>query len=72
MTQDELKRAAAQAVIAFLGTLNLSDDRQFNSVPVAPTQFPTFVLNRRHGLDFQLDPPVPVESIDFRAWALET
>ena len=64
-------RAAAAAVIAWLGTIDCSTSDMWTSSPTTPPSHPVFVLNQRHTIDFQLDPPVPVEQIDFRLWNLE-
>jgi len=62
---------ATAAVSAWLGTVNLASDDQFQSPPVTPLQFPSFVLNVRPGLEVQLKPPVPVNSIDVKVFNLD-
>ena len=62
---------AAAAIINWLGTVDFASNDQFMSPPVTPTQCPNFVISQRAGLDYQLDPPVPVVSIDFRIWNVD-
>lgn len=64
-------RTIRNAVIDFLGTVDLNSPDQFNSIPTTPPQFPNFVINQRSGMDFQLDPPAYVESIDVRMYVVE-
>lgn len=64
----EATRAAKAALIAWLGTVSFSDPNDFNSPPTTPPHAPNFVLNEREGMDFQLEPPVYVESFDVRIW----
>lgn len=64
-------RAAAKAVIDWLGTVDFSTDAEFSSPPTTPGNHPNFILNQRAGMDFQLQPPVYVESIDVRLYNLE-
>lgn len=63
----EVARSVAKAVLAFLDTLNLA----VTGGTVTGKQAPCFVLNQRAGMDFQLNPPVFVQSIDVRMWNLE-
>lgn len=63
----ELARTAAKAVIAFLGTVNLA----VAGGVVNGRQAPCFVLNQRTALDFQLQPPVSVQTLDVRVMNLE-
>lgn len=67
----ESGRAAAAAVITFLGTINLASTDQFGSPTITPPNFPNFVLNQRDGMYFQLQPPCFVQSIDIRVFNLE-
>ena len=63
--------AATAAIAAWLGTINLASADQFQSPPVTPSQFPNFVLNVRPGLEVQLKPPVPVNSMDIKCWNID-
>lgn len=67
----ETARAAADAVIAWLGTVDLAGTYQFDSPATTPPQFPCFVLSQMGGLAEQFEPPVFVQTIDFRAFNLE-
>lgn len=67
----ETGRAAAEAVIAFLSSINLATEDQFASPPITPPNYPNFVLNQRDGLYFELQPPCFVQSIDVRVYNLE-
>ncbi len=64
-------RLAAKAVIDFIGTVDLASLNQFNDPATTPNQFPSFVLNQRDGMYFQLQPPVFAQSIDVRLYNLE-
>lgn len=68
-TDPEQARACASAVIDFLNTVNLA----VTGGAVTPTakQAPVFILNQRTGLDYQLQPPVNVQTLDIRLWNLE-
>lgn len=59
---------AAAAIVNWLGTIDLASDAQFNSPPTTPPQTPTFVLDVRPGLDYQLKPPIPTVLIDCKVW----
>lgn len=72
MSDPETGRAAADAVITWLGTVDLASNAQFGSPVTTPPQFPCFVLNQRSGLFYQLSPPVYVQSIDVRLFNLES
>lgn len=63
----EQARAAAAAVIAFLGTVNLA----VVGGSVTSPQAPCFVLNQRTGLDEALQPPVSIQTLDVRVFNLE-
>ena len=65
----EQARAAAAAVIDFGKTVNLAVTG--GAVTPAAKQAPFFVLNQRTSLDFQLAPPVSVETLDIRVFNLE-
>jgi hypothetical protein len=58
----EQARAGASAIIGFLGAVSLGN---------IPTQYANFLLNQRGGMDFQLQPPVFVQTLDVRLWNLE-
>lgn len=67
----ETARAAAKAVIAWLSTIDLASNAQFGSPQTTPPQFPCYLLNERTGMDYQLQPPIFVESLDVRVFNLE-
>jgi hypothetical protein len=67
----ERARSVANDVVQFLESISLAQPNQFNSPATTPPQFPNFLLNRREGMDFQLQPPVHVVSLDVRLWNLE-
>ena len=67
----EHSRQVAIAVINWLGTISLVDDDAFGSPVTTPPQFPCFVLNQRAGLYPDTQPPLPVVTIDFRAYNFE-
>lgn len=67
----ETARAAMSAVIAWLGTIDLAGTYQFGSPVTTPPQFPCFVLSQRGGLAYEFEPPVFVQSLDFRLYNLE-
>lgn len=67
----EQARAIAAAIIDFLGTVDLAGDYQFGSPVTTPPQFPNFILNQRAGMDYQLQPPAYVETLDARIFNLE-
>jgi hypothetical protein len=64
----ETARAAAKAIIDWLGTISLAQNSQLGSPVTTPPQFPCFLLNQRHGIDPQLEPPAQVETLDVRVW----
>lgn len=66
-TDHEHARLVAKAVIAFLDTLDLNATGGTVTGPNAPT----FLLNQRAGMDFQITPPVPVQTLDVRLFNLE-
>jgi hypothetical protein len=68
----EICRQVAADVVAFLGTVCLASQDQFDSPPVTPPQFPSFLLSQRAGMDYQLSAqPAYVESLDVRLYAVE-
>lgn len=67
----EAARSAMAAVINWLGAISLAETNQFDSPATTPPQFPNFVLNQRTGLYVELQPPLPLETLDFRSWNLE-
>lgn len=67
----EAARQAAIAVINWLGGISLAQDNWLNSPPTTPPQFPCFLLNQRHGLYPDTQPPLPVVTLDFRAYNFE-
>lgn len=70
-TDTETARQAAIAVINWLGTISLASDDAFGSPLTTPPQFPCFVLNQRAGLYPDTQPPLPVVTLDFRAFNFE-
>ncbi len=66
-TDPEHGRSVAAAIIAFLSTLNLA----VTGGTVTGKQAPSFVLNIRDGLDYNLTPPVWTQSLDVRLYNLE-
>jgi len=58
----ELARTIAAYMIQWLGTVSFGN---------ISTQFANFVLNQRSGMDYQLQPPVFVQTLDVRIWNLE-
>ena len=67
----EVARAAMKAVIDFLGTCDFAADYQFGCPVTTPPQAPVYVLNQRSGMEPQLEPPVFVQTLDFRFYNLE-
>lgn len=67
----ETARAAASAIKDWLNTVDFSSNAQFASPPTSPSRRPNFILNQRAGMDFSLQPPVYVETIDFRIFDLQ-
>lgn len=63
----EAARAAASAVIAFLNTVDLA----VSGGVVNGRQAPCFVLNQRTGLDYALQPPVSIQTLDVRVYNFE-
>lgn len=69
--ESERARSAAQAVIDWLLSIDLSSNDQFGSPAVSPKRHPVTVLSRREDLEFMTQPPAHVVSIDARILALE-
>lgn len=67
----EAARNAMNALITWLGTVSFAENNDFDSPPTAPPHSPIFILNQRAGMDYQLNPPVYVESFDVRIFNLE-
>lgn len=68
--QYDAARTFAAAVIDFLNTVDLTIPGG-GAVKPAAAQAPTFVLNQRSGLDYELTPPVGVQTLDVRLFNLE-
>lgn len=68
---EKARAVAAYIIQTFLTGISLAQNNQFGSPVTTPPQFPNFVLNQRAGMDYQMQPPAYVESIDFRAWNTE-
>jgi hypothetical protein len=67
----ETARAVAADIIAFMSTADLASLDQFGSPATEPPQFPNFLLNQRHGADYQEQPPISIEILDYRMFNLE-
>lgn len=67
----EQARAVAADIIAFMATADLASYAQFDSPATTPRQFPNFLLNQRHGADFQEQAPISIETLDYRMFNLE-
>ena len=67
----EQTRRVAAAIRDWLATVDFSSTDQLDSPPVTPRRHPNAVLNQRHGMDYQLQPPVHVETLDVRIFDLE-
>ena len=64
-------KAAAQAIIEWLSTIDLSSTAQFDSPTTSPTRHPNFLLNQRSSLLAQLKQNANVETLDVRITNLE-
>ena len=73
MDYDSVKAAAAaDAVIAFMETVNLATDEMFASPPTVPAAHPNFLLNQRQGMEPRTSKgSVFVETLDYRIFNLE-
>lgn len=67
----ERARAAANAILDWLATVDCSSDAQFASPLTSPTRHPNAVLNQRAGMEPKTEPPVYVEILDVRILNLE-
>ena len=63
----ENARAVAKAILLFLDALNLA----VTGGTVTGKQAPCFVLNQRDSMDFNLTPPVWVQTLDVRLYNIE-
>ena len=63
----EVARQVAADIIAFLSSVSL-----MSTTPTNPAQCTNFRLNQRAGMEFQLDPPAYVETLDYRIWNNQT
>jgi len=70
-TDPEIARAVAADIIAFMATADLASYAQFGSPATTPPQFPNFLLNQRHGADYDEQPPISIETLDYRMFHLE-
>lgn len=68
-TDPEQARACASAIIDFLNTVDLA----VTSGAIMPPakQAPCFILNQRTALDYELQPPVNVQTLDVRVMNFE-
>ncbi len=64
----EAARNAMTALITWLGTVSFAESNDFDSPTTTPPHSPNFIRNKRAGMDFQLEPPVYVESFDVRIY----
>lgn len=64
----ETARGVAAAIDTWFGTVDLMSAQQFASPPTTPPQFPSFKLNQRAGMDYQLQPPAYVETLEYRVF----
>ena len=67
----EEARAVVAAITTWLTTVDLASGDQFGSPPVTPPQAPSFVENQRAGMDYQIQPPAYVETIQVRIFNME-
>ena len=67
----ERAREAAAAIVDWLATVDFSSNAQFSSPSTSPKRHPNQVLNQRAGMDYRLDPPAFVETLDIRIFDLE-
>ena len=68
----ERARYVATLVAAFMASVSLCWTGEFASPQTQPSQNPNFLLNERAGMLPQLQPPVYVETQDWRVWNVET
>ncbi len=68
----ERTRSAAAAIQDWLATADFSSNAQFSSPVTSPTKHPNFVLNQRAGMEYRIDPPAYVETLDIRITNLES
>ena len=69
----ETARKVAADVVAFLGTICLANNGQFDSPAISPVQYPNFLLSQRARMDFQLSKtPAYVECLDVRLYNLQS
>lgn len=68
----ERARQVAHLVILFMRGISLLDPGEFGSPQTSPTQAPNFLLNQRAGMDYKLQPPAYVETMDWRVWNNES
>ena len=82
LVDDITSWAAAQAFIAWMSTVSFAENSDFASPPVNPPHSPNFLLNRRAGMEAQVEGgnvspssvatgPVWVETLDYRIYNLE-
>lgn len=64
-------RSAIAAIRDWLGEVDFSTDVQFASPPTTPNKHPNFVRDEREGMEYKLEPPPHVVSIDVRIFNLE-
>lgn len=59
----ETARQVAADIDTFLAGISL-----MSATPTNITQSPNFKLNQRAGMEYRLDPPAYVETLDYRIW----
>ena len=64
----ERGRTVASQIANWLKTVSLLDPGEFSSPQTGPSQNPNFLLNERAGMLPQVQPPVYVETQDWRIW----
>jgi hypothetical protein len=68
----ERARAAAKAIVDWLTTVaDFSSDAQFDSPVTTPTRRPNTILNQRADMEYAVQPPAYVETLDIRVMDLE-
>lgn len=70
-TDPEACRVAADAIVQWLQTVDFASGDQWASPSTTPPAYPNFLLNQRGDMDYQLQPPVYVETLDVRIYNLE-
>jgi hypothetical protein len=69
--ESERARSAAKAITDWFATVDFSSDSQFASPPTSPKRHPNVVLNEREDLEYSVQPPAHVVTLDVRIFDLE-